>query len=180
MKKFGLMKKLKEKRGGSTIFEVVICISLLTFIMFYPIATFSLTHKENLLEDVLTTTMQNMSVEGGLTDRVQNLLFLNLEAKNLIPPNTNTDPATRSKVKLTSNADARNGATGNIKYRDDADPTLSIEIQYPADKDVKFINGLSRLVGATDSTVPFSVADNSNVSWYYTLKGYILSEKVNY
>jgi hypothetical protein len=178
--KLKILEKLKEKHGGSTLFEIVISLGLFTFILFYPIATFTLTHKENLLEDVLTTSMQMISVEGGLTDRVQNITFENLEAKGLIPPGKSTDPAVRRAITISSNADARNGNTSALKYRDDADPKISIEIRYPADSEVKFINGLSKMIGANEANLPFRVANGTQVQWFYSLKGYILSEKINY
>jgi len=63
--KFRAFKKLKEKKGGSTLLEILISIGLITFVLFYPIATYSLTQKENVLEDILSTSMQMASVEGG-------------------------------------------------------------------------------------------------------------------
>lgn len=167
----------KSRRGASTIFEIVIGLGLITFILFYPLGLFTLTHRQNLLEDVLTTGLQMVAVEGGLTDRVADSIYLNMEAKGLLPPNSTQ--AQRSLVKLVCNADARGGNTAALKYRDDADPKIMLEIWYPADTEVNFMNGLSRLIGASSSEVPFK-ASGSNVKWYYRLRGYIMSEKVNY
>ena len=119
--KFRAFKKLKEKKGGSTLLEILISIGLITFVLFYPIATYSLTQKENVLEDILSTSMQMASVEGGLTDRVEEVIFLNLESKGLIPKDSHNNPQVREKIKIISNADARDGAGGNLKYRDDED-----------------------------------------------------------
>lgn len=168
----------KNKRGSSTLFEIVIGLGLITFILFYPIGIFSLTHKQNLLEDVLAMGLQMVAVEGGLTDRVEQTLYLNMEAKGLLPPNSTSEQ--RSMVKITSNADARGGNTSALKYRDDEDPTIMLEILYPADNEVSFLNGLSRLIGASDAEIPFKTADGTQVRWYYRFKGYIMSEKVDY
>lgn len=126
----------KTKRGGSTLFEIVVSLGLITFILFYPIGVFSLTHKQNLLEDVLTTGLQMVAVEGGLTDRVEDTIYLNLEAKGLLPPNSSAEQ--RDSVKIICNADARNGNTAALKYRDDEDPKIMLEILYPADREINF------------------------------------------
>ena len=180
MRRVGLLEKLRNKRGGSTLFEIVISLGLITFILFYPIATFTLTHKENLLEDVLTVSMQMVSVEGGLTDRAEDLIYQNLEAKRLIPQGESESPTVRSKVRIVCNADARGGNTANLVYRDDADPTLSIQILYPADNEVNFINGLSSLLGAKGASLPYKITNSGQVEWYYNLNGYILSERIDY
>mgnify|MGYP001259435789 CR=1 FL=1 len=173
------LRKMKGERGGSTLLEIMVSLGLITFIIFYPVATYSLTQKESMLEDILATTMQMVSVEGGLTDRVEDVIFLNLESKGLIPKDSHDDPEIREKIKIISNADARNGATENLIYRDDADPKIYIEIWYPANLEVSLINGLSRIIGAKEETIPFSTKDNEG-NWYYKHKGYILSEKIDY
>lgn len=169
---------LKSRKGGSTIFEIVICLGVIVFILFYPVGIFSLTHKQNLLEDVLTLGLQMAAVEGGLTDNVEGAIYLNLEAKGLLPQNSSSQE--RSIVKINSNADARGGNTAALKYRDEEDPIIMLEILYPADTEVKFLNGLSRLIGASNIDIPFKVADGVDVQWYYSFKGYIMSEKVDY
>lgn len=177
-KKTSLRRKLNERRGGSTLLEILISLGLITFILFYPVAMYSLTHKESLLEDILATSIQMASVEGGLTDRVEDVIFLNLEAKKLIPEGSHNDKETRNKIEIYSNADARGGKVENLIYRDDEDPKIYIEIWYPADKEIGLINGVSRLIGVSDVGVPF--AKEKGVSWYYRPKGYILSEKIDY
>ena len=180
MQRTKISKKLKERKGGSTLLEILISLGLITFVLFYPVAMYSLTHKENLLEDVLATSLQMASVEGGLTDRVEDVIFLNLEAKKLIPEGTHNDSETRSRIQIISNADARRGAVQNLVYRDDKDPKIYIEIWYPAEKEIKLINGLSKLLGATELSLPFSTKDNDGTTWYYRPKGYVLSEKIDY
>ncbi len=74
------LRKIKRKRGGSTLLEILVSLGLITFVMFFPVVSHSLTQKESMLEDILATTMQMVSIEGGLTDRVEDIIFLNLEA----------------------------------------------------------------------------------------------------
>jgi len=173
------LRKMKGKRGGSTLLEILVSLGLITFVMFFPVVSHSLTQKESMLEDILATTMQMVSIEGGLTDRVEDIIFLNLEAKGLIPKDSHNDPEIREKIKIMCNADARNGATENLIYRDDPDSKIYIEIWYPANLEVRLINGLSKIIGAGEDTIPFSVQDDEE-NWYYKHKGYILSEKINY
>jgi len=174
-----IIEKLKEKRGGSTTLEVIVSIGLITFLLFYPLATHSLTQKESMLEDILSTSMQMASVEGGLTDRVEEVIFLNLESKGLIPKDSHNNPQVREKIKIISNADARDGADGNLKYRDDEDPKIYIEIWFPANAEVSLINGLSKLIGGKGEVIPLSAQDDDG-NWYYKHRGYILSEKIDY
>lgn len=169
-----MIKKLKEKKGGSTLFEIVIALGLITFILFYPVVLFSYNQKASLLEDVLTIALQNVSVEGGLTKRGEDLIYDNLEAKGLLPANSSTEE--RRKVLIVCNADARENSD-NLIYRDDEDPKIHLEIWYPADTEVSFINGLNRLIGAATTQYP---TNNGQVNWYYRMQGYIYSEKIDY
>lgn len=174
-----IIEKLKEKRGGSTTLEVIVSIGLITFLLFYPLATHSLTQKESVLEDVLATSMQMAAVEGGLTDKVEDVIFLNLESKGLIPKGSHDSPEVRNRITVKSNADARNGATQNLIYRDDEDSKIFIEIWYPANAEVALMNGLSKVIGGKSKTLPFSDQDD-NGRWFYKHRGYILSEKIDY
>lgn len=187
-----IINKIREKRGGSTIFEVVVCIGLLTFILFYPVATFALTHKENLLEDTLTTGLQMVAVEGGLTQNIETIIYKNMEGKGLLP--TDCSDEDKSKVKINAGlynkqnntvssikGDMRSGEPGNTIYRDDSQNIIYLEIWYPADNEVSFINGLSQIVDPWHaSEVPLQSEGGTEVAWYYRLKGYIMSEKINY
>jgi|LSQX01.1.fsa_nt_gb hypothetical protein len=170
---------IKGKRGGSTLLEIMVSLGLITFILFYPIATYSLAQKENMLEDILATSIQMVSVEGGLTDRVEDVIFLNLEAKGLIPKDSHDKPEIREKIRIKSNADARKGDIENLIYRDDDDPKIFIEIWYPANTEISLMNGLSKIIGASGKTLPFRDQDGDG-NWYYKHKGYILSEKIDY
>ena len=170
----GLIRNMKANRG-SIIIEVLVCITLITFVMLYPLFTYSYTNKINLLEDVSTMGLQMIAVEGGLTDQVAEIIYLNLEQKRMIPPG---DAAARSKVIITSNADARNNNKQALKYRDSADPKLYLKIQYPATKEVQFMNGLSRMIGAGNN-LPFETSGGT-VTYYYEAQGYIMSEKIDY
>lgn len=166
---------MKGKQGGSTIFEIVIVLGLITFILFFPVAMFSYTQKATLMEDVLMVALQDVSINGGLTDETEELIYLNMELKNLLPKNSGEEE--RSQIIIKSNADARNGQVQNLKYRDDEDPLIKLEIWYPADREISLLNGLNRLIGGTLDQFP---TDNGQIRWYYRLQGYIYSEKIDY
>lgn len=178
MKTCRIVEKLKEKRGGSTLLEIIVSLGLISFILFYPIATYSLINKENLLEDVLAIGIQSAAIEGGLTNKVEDIIYLNMEQKGLIPKDSHDDQETRKKIEISSNADARGGSLENLIYRDDSDSKIYIEILYPAKNEVRLINGLSKIIGAGQGTVPFS--NQNGVEWRYKHKGYILSEKIDF
>lgn len=164
---------VSSRRGGSVILELIISLGLITVTIFLPVALFALNHKANLLLDVLTTGIQMMAVDGGLTDRVEEVIYRNMEAKGLLPPNSTA--AERAMVVLVSNADARDGHTERLKYRNcESDNLLELEIRYPAKYETGLINALSRMIGAGPTQLPFG----DSVEWYYVFKGYILSEKI--
>lgn len=167
--------KLKNNRGN-VVLEVLICIGVITFFLFYPIATFSITHKENLLQDALTMGLQAASVEGGLTDGVEDYIYSQLEKRNLLP--ANSTEGIRKMVKINSNADARNNNTDKLIYRHDNPSEISLEILYPANTEVRLLNGLAKLVGAAHENVPFRVLNDDNITWYYRIEGVILSERI--
>lgn len=170
---------LQNKRGGSTILEILISVGIITFILFFPIATFSTMHKQNLLNDVLTTGLQIIAVEGGLTDRAEDLVYDNLESRGLLPENSTETQ--RAKIGVSSNADARGMNQNNRIYRYDVNSKLSLTIKYPATEEVKMINALSKLIGVPDNNLPFRVEfDETDKTFYYVFKGYVLSEKVDY
>lgn len=159
-----IRKKIRNKKGGSTIFEVVICITIITFILFYPIATFSLLNKKNLLQDTLTTTLQSTSLQGGVTNSVVTLTKENIKKKGFDD----------SKLIVRSN----NTNNTNLIYRE-SDTPIDVEILYPANKEIDFINGLSRIIGANEKSLHFEKVKEGE-QYYYKLEGFTLSEKINY
>jgi len=175
-----IIKKLNIKsneRGSSTILEVLIVMGLVLFIIFFPAAVFSTTSKNLQLQDVMTLSLQMASIEGGLTDRVEDVIFDNMSAKGLIPePDDPRYLAAREAVIISSNADARNGNFENILARDQDMPVINISILFPADVEVRLINGISRMMGARGDSLPI----RGDGDWYYSASGYILSERVDY
>lgn len=167
----------KDRRGGSTVLSVIAGLGLITFMLFFPIVSFSLLHKQNLLEDCLTVGLQMVSVEGGLTEEIEQVLIANMRSKGLIPEPM--PEGMEERIIFKSNADIRLGDEQR-RYRDSADPGITLEIIFPADVEVGLINALSRIIGATKETVPFKDGEGAKVVWNYTFKGYILSEKVDY
>lgn len=171
----GVQQRLIERKG-SAIIEVLISAVLLTFFLFYPIFTFSYTQKINRVEDVLTLGLQMVATNGGLNEHVAETIYRNFEMKGLLPSG---DTSARDSVILKSNADFRVGQSGSPIYRDDADPIISLQIMYPANKEVRFINALSKMIGAGLTELPFEDLDG-NVDYYYVASGVIMSEKVDY
>lgn len=56
--------KMKEKKGATEIIEVVICIALITLILFYPVSVYQMSQQISYIEDVKTSLVQEMSRTG--------------------------------------------------------------------------------------------------------------------
>lgn len=170
------MNLVADKKGGSTMFEIVIVLSLVTFILLYPLAVFTLAYKQNLLADTMVTGLQIVAIEGGLTDKAEDLIYRNLEAKRLLPAGSNEEQ--RGQVIIACNADARNGNVQNLVARDSSSPKIMLEIWYPANKEVQFIQGVCRLIGISQTSLPQFKTPEGKTGKYYYEAGYIFSEYV--
>lgn len=153
------MKAIRLK-AAATILEILISLSLFAFFLFFPIAVNSVTVKRNILEDVKTIALQDVSREGMVNDTVMNNIKNNLTASGF----------RADDVIVQSNATPEHPI-----YLPSNEP-IWLTIYYPADQEVSFINGLARLVGAMPNQVPFNTGNG--MKWYYKFSGSILSEKV--
>ena len=173
--------KNRNKRGGAELFEVVISMFLVTFVLFYPIANYNIILKRNLLEDTKTLALQMASTRGGVTTEVLNTIYADAQAKGLpVKSSTGTlltgsDGLPILKVYVYNTKTGINGVQGvtpnsMLSYKTDADATLHIKITYPATDDMALLNAINKLVGISSTSTKFE----------YKTEGYILSEKINY
>lgn len=166
--------KINNRSGGSNLLTVLITMGLITFILFYPIAMFNITQNITLIEDLFSMSMQTVAIEGGLTDRAENIIFKNMEAKGIIPANSSENPDIRNSIILESNADARGGNTDNIIYKTDDNPVIDFAIWFPANKDMKFLDSVRMsILWENESGL------DSKLDYYYSMNGYIISEKID-
>lgn len=73
----------KSKRGDSTIYELLISLALLTFVVMFPIAVFSYMRTEININDVVNLSMQSLQKSGQLTPQTLEVMNQNLKDKNL-------------------------------------------------------------------------------------------------
>lgn len=179
--KFKWFLKNQNKRGGAELFEVVISMFIVTFVLFYPIANYNIILKRNLLEDTKTLALQMASTRGGVTTEVLNTIYSDAQAKGLqVKSSTGTlltgsDGLPILKVYVYN---AKTGASGvqgvtpasMLSYKTDADATIHIKVTYPATDDMALLNAINKLVGISSTATKFE----------YKAEGYILSEKINY
>lgn len=90
--------KIKQKNGSSTIYELIISLTLLTFVMFFPIGVFSYMRTETNINDIINLGMQSMEKNGELTPAMLNAMNDNLKEKDLPTFNDGTIIITNMEV----------------------------------------------------------------------------------
>jgi hypothetical protein len=146
--------QIRSHKGSAT-FELIVISGLLIFLLLFPPTIFSLNFKKALLEDTKAIALHYAAIEGGVTTSVKNLIISELVQKGFKEEN----------IIIESNTD-----DANRKYKTDSDPVIVLTIKYPADTDIKLLNGLLMLVGY----MPGEAGQK-----YYQVTGYIVSEKMS-
>lgn len=155
------MYKIKNKKGASEILQILILFTIITFILFFPIATYTINQRSNMLEDTKTLGLQMLSRQGQLTQVIKDTIIADLAAKGF----------DTSGVIIKSSTD-----TTGVVYRDNNTP-MWLEIYVPATGDVKFLQTLWNLVGLKRGMAGYAFGGDASTYYYYT-KGYILSERI--
>lgn len=147
--------KIISNRKGSAVVEIVMCLTLITFILFFPLALFSFTSRQTAMSTLLIHSMQIVSLEGGLTPSADSLIRDNAQRLGMIPEDVLifTIPAPPARVT-----------------KDALNPRIALRLQYPADHEVRFLN-------AVGAMIVLEVIDENN---YYTLTGYVHSEWIGH
>jgi len=153
-----------KKRGSSTM-EIVLCIGVITFILFFPIAMFSLTNRQTTMSTLLIHGLQIVSLEGGLTDRAEELIVSNA---NRLGFNRRRPDGTNELI-ISSNRDARGGLDANRVSKIDGDALIVLMIQYPVDLEARFLNSIGNLINSEGFM---------EEAGYFTVSGYVHSEWV--
>lgn len=78
-----LFKQIKSKRGSSTVYELLISLTLLTFVMMFPIGLFSYLRTKTKVNDIATLSMQSLEREGQLTPTLLSTINANLKDNDL-------------------------------------------------------------------------------------------------
>lgn len=61
-----ILNKIKNKKGGTQVIEILITIPIIICVLFLPISSYQVTQQENYIEDVKTRMVQQMSRNGEL------------------------------------------------------------------------------------------------------------------
>lgn len=155
--------KLKEKKGGTEILQLIIMFTVITFIVMFPLATFSINQKKNFMEDSKTLGLQMASRVGGVTPEVKNEIIKDMKTKGF----------DTSKVVIKTNAD---GTLGKPLIPINSNTDISLQIFAPASSDVALLQVLWGMVGLKPGNSGYAFGNSSSTYWYFT-QGYILSEK---
>jgi len=62
-----MINKLKSKKGGTTLVELIICFPLIVIILFLPIGFYQKAEQLTYIEDIKTSLLQEVSRKGQLT-----------------------------------------------------------------------------------------------------------------
>lgn len=158
-----MFKKIRNKKGGTELLQVILLLPLMTFIIFFPLATFSLNQRENLVEDTKILGLQMAARQGGVTPAVQGALKNDLKSKGF----------DISKTVINTNAD---GSVSKPLIKRDDSTQIIIELYVPAKGDVTFLKILWGFVGLKPGASGYAFGGPSSNYYYYT-RGYVLSEK---
>jgi len=150
------MFKLNKKRGSATL-EVMICIGLITFILFFPVAIFSLTGRQTAMSTLLIHGLQVISLEGGLTPSGDELIRQNAEQLGFNPQRVEVE-VLHGGVDITQ---------GHTRVEKGSTTPIRLTIRYPNSAEVAFFNNIVELVGTSEV---------ANEEGFYTVTGYVKSE----
>ena len=99
-----MFKYIKNKKGSSTIYELLVSLTLLTFVVMFPIGLHSYLHKINQVDDIMSITIQSMEQNGRFDEKLYDVVNNNLEEKGLPKLGTITESsATEQHSYLLSN-----------------------------------------------------------------------------
>lgn len=76
-----MFKYIKNKNGDSSLFQILMCITILTFLLFFPIISFSYFKFQMSVDDIGLTAIRTATVRGGVDKEVMDAIVSNFEAK---------------------------------------------------------------------------------------------------
>jgi hypothetical protein len=136
----------KNKKGSSTLYELLLTIPILTFIAFFPLAVFSYLRFQNNVEDVMAISIQATGVEGGVTQETIDLINNNLKVKGLPTTDEGTQIVVSNRVGNISSSNVHIVSNGT-KYRtDDSIGIIYIALYIPLDTQNLQIRTMSKLI----------------------------------
>ena len=76
-----MLKYIINKKGDSSIFQILICISILTFLLFFPIISFSYFKFQMSVDDIGLNALRTAMVRGGVDEEVMDTIVTAFETK---------------------------------------------------------------------------------------------------
>lgn len=192
-----MLNVLKSKRGDSSVFQVIACIGIITFLLFFPVITYSYFKLQNTTDSIGMDIVQVASTRGGVDEQVIELLVEELTANgydfngaviqqedgnaaNSIRVYTNV-PVIRTytldngkKIQIDYLDECYDGSTdltcnSNRRYRTDSDKDsiIKVRIVVPVSAHSRMINNLYTLITVR--------GDNSAVEYLDEQAGYVVT-----
>ena len=107
-----MLKILKNKKGDSTILQVIICITILTFMLFFPIISFSYFKFQMSVDDIAITALETAIVRGGVDEEVMEIIVSEFQEKGYSFEGETLNGSNGAKVIVWTNTNlCKNGYT---------------------------------------------------------------------
>jgi len=119
-----------RSRRGSAIMEILISLGFITFVLFFPIAMFSINHRQTAMSTMLIHSLQIVSLNGGLPSEARDMVLRNAEQLGF-------DPA-----EVLVNAEHNGVDLTNIRISKGNTEPIRVILQYPADAEIRFLNNI--------------------------------------
>ena len=121
-----MFKLLNKKQGGSTLLEILLCITILTFFLFFPIICFSYFKFQSTVDDIAMTTLRVAVVRGGVDEEVMDSLVKNFEENGYSFDGSNLNGENSAKVIVRTNT---NLCGGDYTFTTENGNSYTIEIK---------------------------------------------------
>ena len=76
-----MFKNIKNKNGDSSIFQILLCIGIITFFLMFPIISFSYFKFQNSVDDITSTAMKTAITRGGVDEQVMEIIVSEFVSK---------------------------------------------------------------------------------------------------
>lgn len=128
---YNFKSKMKNKNGDSSVFQIIICITIITFLLFFPIISFSYFKFQTSVDDIALTALRSATVRGGVDAAVMDAIVSEFEAKGYSFEGSTLNGDNAAKVIVWTNT---NLCGNNYSFVTKEGHNYSIQVrEWPAD-----------------------------------------------
>lgn len=137
---------IRGRKGSSTVYELLICLLLLTFVSMFPVGLFAYLHKINSLNNAETVAVQALSSDGRFDVSLYDALNRNLQREGfpaLGQRSTNTSDTSPHSYIVSSVAVTKSTGSGYTAVNEPGIYTVPVSSSDGRSYAVKYRNGYS-------------------------------------